>query len=192
VYDRDAGDTIPLSDLHQLGKALGSCVADVRNGAHHESAAEGRDTLVDVPSTPDPVFSLTLFPSKGYISLQRILSSISSTLDLTLSGDWVQYPTRGLVFPVPESVAAIPSPVETSSGFAPAFSLAPFLSQLGKALGSCVADVRNGAHHESAAEGRDTLVESTDPDPLDLSRDHVHMEGETVVVTRRVDPERGK
>jgi hypothetical protein len=66
------------------------------------------------------------------------------------------------------------------------------LHQPGKALGSRVADVRNGAHHESAAEGRDTLVESTHPDPLDLSRDQVHMEGETVVVTMRVDPERGK
>jgi hypothetical protein len=54
VYDRDAGDTIPLSDLHQLGKALGSCVADVRNGAHHESAAEGRDTLVE-STDPDPL-----------------------------------------------------------------------------------------------------------------------------------------
>jgi hypothetical protein len=30
---------------------------------------------------------------------------------------------------LPESVAAIPSPVETSSGFDPAFSLAPFLSK---------------------------------------------------------------
>jgi len=58
-------------------------------------------------------------------------------------------------------------------------------------------NVGNGAHHESAAEGCDTLVESTDPDPLDLSRDQVHsegeelkhegMEGETVV-----DPGRGK
>ena len=66
------------------------------------------------------------------------------------------------------------------------------LHQLGKALGSRVADVRNGAHHEPAAEGRDTLVDSTDPDPLDLSRDQVHMEGETVVVTRKMDPERGK
>ena len=55
-----------------------------------------------------------------------------------------------------------------------------------------MADVRNGAHHESAAEGCDTLVESTDPEPLDLSRDQVHMEWETVVVTRKVDPERGK
>jgi hypothetical protein len=55
-----------------------------------------------------------------------------------------------------------------------------------------VADVGNGAHHESAAEGCDTLVESTDPDPLDMSRDQVNMEGETVVVTRRVDPERRK
>jgi hypothetical protein len=129
VYDRDAGDAIPLSDLHQLGKALGSRVADVGNGAHHEFAAEGCDTLVDpdpldlsrdqvhmegvwfsgqinVPSTPDPVFSLTQFPSKGYVSLQGTVSSISPTLNLTLSGDWVQYPTRGLVFPVPESVAA--------------------------------------------------------------------------------------
>ena len=53
-----------------------------------------------------------------------------------------------------------------------------------------MADVRNGAHHESAAEGCDTLVESTDPEPLDLSRDQVHMEWETVVVTRKVDPER--
>jgi len=71
------------------------------------------------------------------------------------------------------------------------------LHQLGKAVGSRVADVGNGAHHESAAEGCDTLVESTDPDPLDLSRDQVHsegeelkhegMEGETVV-----DPGRGK
>ena len=66
------------------------------------------------------------------------------------------------------------------------------LHQLGKALGSRVADVRNGAHHEPAAEGRDTLVDSTDPDPLDLSRDQVHMDGETVVVTRKMDPERGK
>jgi hypothetical protein len=64
------------------------------------------------------------------------------------------------------------------------------LHQLGKALGSRVADLGNWAHHESAAEGCDTLVESTDPDPLDLSRDQVHMEGETMVVTRRVDPER--
>jgi hypothetical protein len=55
-----------------------------------------------------------------------------------------------------------------------------------------VADVRNGAHHEPAAEGRDTLVDSTDPDPLDLSRDQVHMQGETVMVTRKMDPERGK
>jgi hypothetical protein len=38
--------------------------------------------------------------------------------------------------------------------------------------------------------GCDTLVESTDPEPLDLSRDQVHMEWETVVVTRKVDPER--
>ena len=53
-----------------------------------------------------------------------------------------------------------------------------------------MADVRNGAHHESAAEGRDTLVESTDLEPLDLSRDQVHMEWETVVVTRKVGPER--
>jgi hypothetical protein len=66
------------------------------------------------------------------------------------------------------------------------------LHQLGKALGSRVAAVGNGAHHESADEGCVTLVESTDPDPLDLSRDQVHMEGETVVVTRRVDPERRK
>jgi hypothetical protein len=64
------------------------------------------------------------------------------------------------------------------------------MHQLGKALGSRVADVRNGAHHESAAEGRATLVESTDLDPLDLSRNQVHMEGETVVTTRRVDTER--
>ena len=41
---------------------------------------------------------------------------------------------------------------------------------------------------KSAAEVCDTLVESTDPDPLD----QVHMEEETVVVTRRVDPERRK
>jgi hypothetical protein len=66
------------------------------------------------------------------------------------------------------------------------------LYQLGNALGSIVADVGNGAHHESAAEGCDTLVESTYLDPLDLSRDQVDIEGETVVVTRRVDPERGK
>jgi hypothetical protein len=66
------------------------------------------------------------------------------------------------------------------------------LHQLGKALGSRVADVGNEAHHESAAEGCNTLVESTHPDPLDLSRNQVHMEGETVVFTRRVDPERGQ
>jgi hypothetical protein len=36
VYDRDAGNAIPLSDLHQLGKAVGSRVADVGNGTHHE------------------------------------------------------------------------------------------------------------------------------------------------------------
>ena len=55
-----------------------------------------------------------------------------------------------------------------------------------------MADLGNGAHHESAAEDCDTLVQSTDPDPLDLSRNQVHMEVETVVVTRRVDPEKGK
>ena len=66
------------------------------------------------------------------------------------------------------------------------------LHQLGKALGSRVADVGNGAHHESAAEGCDTPLGSPDLDTFDLPRDHVHMEGETVVVTRRVDPERGK
>ena len=54
------------------------------------------------------------------------------------------------------------------------------LHQLGKAVGSRVAEVGNGAHYESADEGRDTLVESTDPDPLDLSRDQVHSEGEEV------------
>ena len=41
MYDRDARDTIPLSDLHQLGKALGSRVADVGNGAHHEVSCWG-------------------------------------------------------------------------------------------------------------------------------------------------------
>jgi hypothetical protein len=66
------------------------------------------------------------------------------------------------------------------------------MHQLGKALGSRVADMGNGVHHESAVESCDTLVESTDPDPLDLSRDQIHMEEETVVVTRRVDHERGK
>jgi hypothetical protein len=76
------------------------------------------------------------------------------------------------------------------------------LHQLGKAVGSRVADVGNGAHHESTAEDYDTLFESTDPDPLDLSRDQVHSEGEelkhegmereTMAVTRKVDPGRGK
>ena len=76
------------------------------------------------------------------------------------------------------------------------------LHQLGKAVGSRMADVGNGAHQESTAEDYDTLVESTDPDPLDLSRDQVHsegeqlkhecMEGETMVVTGKVDPGRGK
>ena len=37
-----------------------------------------------------------------------------------------------------------------------------------------------------------TLLLRADRDPLDLSRDQVHLEGETVVVTRRVDPEREK
>jgi len=55
VYDRDAGDVIPLSDLHQLGKAVGSRVADVGSGAHHESAAEGCDTLVE-STDPDPLY----------------------------------------------------------------------------------------------------------------------------------------
>jgi hypothetical protein len=50
------------------------------------------------------------------------------------------------------------------------------LHQLGKAERSRVADVGNGAHHESAAEGCGTLVESTDPDPLDMSSDQVHIE----------------
>jgi hypothetical protein len=54
VYDRDTGDMIPLSDLHQLVKAVGSHVADVGNGAHHESAAEGFDTLVE-STDPDPL-----------------------------------------------------------------------------------------------------------------------------------------
>ena len=47
VYDRDTGDTIPLSDLHQLVKAVGSRVADVGNGAHHESAtAKGQGLTI--------------------------------------------------------------------------------------------------------------------------------------------------
>ena len=46
VYDRDAGDTIPLSDLHQLGKALWSRVADVENGAHHEVCWRGLTLLL--------------------------------------------------------------------------------------------------------------------------------------------------
>lgn len=54
------------------------------------------------------------------------------------------------------------------------------LHQPGKAVGSRVAEVGNGAHYESADEGCNTLVESTDPDPLDLSRDQVHSEGEEV------------
>jgi hypothetical protein len=76
------------------------------------------------------------------------------------------------------------------------------LHQLGKEVGSRVADVGNGAHHESTAEDYDTLVESTDPDLLDLSRDQVHaegkelkhegMEGETMAVTGKVDPGRRK
>jgi hypothetical protein len=87
---------------------------------------------------PDPEDSSTMEKSVVTFSRQRhkeslvgdlvsspesALSSISPTLDLTLSGDWVPYLTKGLVFPIPESVAAIPSPVETSSGFNPAFSL---------------------------------------------------------------------
>ena len=34
MYDRDAGDTIPLSVLHQLGRALGSRVADAQALVH--------------------------------------------------------------------------------------------------------------------------------------------------------------
>ena len=52
------------------------------------------------------------------------------------------------------------------------------LHQLGKTVGLRVANVGNGAHHESAAEGCDTLAENTDPDPLDLSRNQDHSEGE--------------
>lgn len=44
VYDKDLEDASALGDLHQLGKAVGSHVADVENGAQHESAAEGCDT----------------------------------------------------------------------------------------------------------------------------------------------------
>ena len=53
VYDRDAVDAIPLSDLQLLWKAVGSRVADVGNGAHHESTAEDYDTLVE-STDPDP------------------------------------------------------------------------------------------------------------------------------------------
>jgi hypothetical protein len=62
-----------------------------------------------------------------------------------------------------------------------------------------VADVGKGAHYGSTTEDYDILVESTDPD---LSRDQVHsdgeelkhegMEGETMVVTGKVDTGRGK
>jgi hypothetical protein len=76
---------------------------------------------------------------------------------------------------------------EKSSFYCPYTIPLSDLHQLGKALGSRVADVGNGTHHEPAVEGCDTLVESTDLDSLDLSRDLVRMEGETVVVTRRVD-----
>ena len=48
VYDRYAGNAIPLSDLHYLGEKVGSHVAiNVGNGAHHESTAEDYDTLAE-------------------------------------------------------------------------------------------------------------------------------------------------
>jgi hypothetical protein len=48
VYDRYAGNAIPLSDLHYLGKEVGSHVAiNVGTGAHHESTAEDYDTLAE-------------------------------------------------------------------------------------------------------------------------------------------------
>ena len=62
-----------------------------------------------------------------------------------------------------------------------------------------MADVGKGAHYGSTTEDYDILVESTDPD---LSRDEVHsdgeelkhegMEGETMVVTGKIDTGRGK
>jgi len=65
VYDRDAGDASPLSDLHRLGKAVGSRVAEVGNGAHYESADEGGDTLVE-STDPDPLdLSGDQFHSEG-------------------------------------------------------------------------------------------------------------------------------
>ena len=54
VCDGDAGDASPLSDLHQLGKAVRSRVADVGTGARHESAAEDCDTLIE-STDPDPL-----------------------------------------------------------------------------------------------------------------------------------------
>ena len=76
------------------------------------------------------------------------------------------------------------------------------LHQLGKEVRSRVASVGNGARRGSTAEDCETLVESTDPEPLDLSRDQVHskrkelkhegIEGEAMVVTGMVDPGRRK
>jgi len=76
------------------------------------------------------------------------------------------------------------------------------LHQLGKEVGSRVDNLKNGAHRGSTAEDCDTLVDSTDPEPLDLSRDQVNSKGEelkhegveweAIVVTAKVDPERRK
>jgi hypothetical protein len=47
-----------------------------RNGARENAGSNPEDVRssvqINVPSTPDPVFSLTQFPSKGYVSLQGI------------------------------------------------------------------------------------------------------------------------
>lgn len=43
-----------------------------------------------------------------------------------------------------------------------------------------MSDVGDWARHESAAEGCDNLVESTDPDLLNLSMKQVHSEGKEV------------
>jgi hypothetical protein len=98
VYDRDAVDAIRLSDLQQLWKAVGSRVADVGNGAHHESTAEDYDTLVE-STDPDPCRGTrSLLSGWGMVSRQRFRAT--TTMSKQFSPLTVDFPLPGTTFPV--------------------------------------------------------------------------------------------
>jgi hypothetical protein len=182
-----------------------------RNGARENAGSNPEDdstgegmaaTLSGTRNTKSLVGYWTQSPESVRSSVGEIEDKVPCRDTFPLEGNWVRENTGSgidgtLIWTenqIPFMVDRTPSLENEKVYYRDAGDTIPLsdLHQLGKALGSRVADVGNGAHHESAAEGCDTLVESTDPDPLDLSRSQVHMEGETVVVTRRVDPERGK